>query len=152
MSEITHKPDDRKQELLLLGQIHGMVQSLQGSLEQQSRRMDQMEERQEDRHRSSERRMEQMEERQQERHQANELRMEQAEIRQQERHKANDLRMDRTEARQEERHNAIDSRLRVVEQKAAVAGAISGSAVSIGIALAIEGVKQWLAGRGGLGQ
>ena len=36
-------------------------------------------------------------------------------------------------------------------QQAAVAGAVSGSAVSIGIALAIEGVKQWL-GRGGAGQ
>lgn len=45
----------------------------------------------------------------------------------------------------------VVKRLRVVEQKAAVAGAISGSAVSIGIALAIEGVKQWL-GRGGAGQ
>ncbi len=134
MSETSQKLDDRKQELLLLGQIHGMVQSLQGSLEQQSRRMDQMEARQE------------------ERHKANEQRMEQTEARQQERHKANEQRMDRAEERQEERHNAIDARLRVVEQKAAVAGAISGSAVSIGIALAIEGVKQWLAGRGGLGQ
>ncbi|MBF9263379.1 hypothetical protein I4I83_01180 [Acidovorax cattleyae] len=133
MSDPTTKPDDRKQELLLLGQIHGMVQSLQNSLEQQTRRMDLMESRQEERHRS------------------NEMRMEQSEARQQERHKANELRMDRAEERQEERHNAIDARLRVVEQKAAVAGAISGSAVSIGIALAIEGVKQWL-GRGGLGQ
>lgn len=89
--------NDRKQELLLLGQIHGMVQSLQIGQDQQNRRMDKMEE------------------------------------------------------RQEERHNAIDKRLRVVEQKAAVAGAISGSAVSIGIALAIEGAKQFL-GRGGPGQ
>lgn len=53
--------------------------------------------------------------------------------------------------RQDARIDAIDKRLRMVEQKAAVAGAISGSAVSIGIALAIEGVKQWL-GRGGAGQ
>ena len=60
-------------------------------------------------------------------------------------------RIDALDQRMEERHNAIDKRLRVVEQKAAVAGAISGSAVSIGIALAIEGVKQWL-GRGGAGQ
>ena len=37
------------------------------------------------------------------------------------------------------------------EQKAAVAGALSGSAVTIGIALAIEGAKQWLS-RGGTGQ
>lgn len=62
-----------------------------------------------------------------------------------------DLRIDALDQRMEERHNAIDKRLRVVEQKAAVAGAISGSAVSVGIALAIEGVKQWLA-RGGAGQ
>lgn len=53
--------------------------------------------------------------------------------------------------RQDARMDAIDKRLRMVEQKAAVAGAISGSAVSIGIALAIEGVKQWLS-RGGAGQ
>ena len=59
-----------------------------------------------------------------------------------------DQRIDALDQRMEERHNAIDKRLRVVEQKAAVAGAVSGSAVSIGIALAIEGVKQWL-GRGG---
>lgn len=62
-----------------------------------------------------------------------------------------DARIDALDTRMEERHNAIDKRLRVVEQKAAVAGAISGSAVSIGIALAIEGVKQWLS-RGGAGQ
>ncbi len=53
--------------------------------------------------------------------------------------------------RQDKRMDTIDNRLRMVEQKAAVAGAISGSAASIGIALAIEGVKQWL-GRGGPGQ
>ncbi|MDP3887032.1 hypothetical protein [Hydrogenophaga sp.] len=62
-----------------------------------------------------------------------------------------DQRIDTLDARMEERHNSIDKRLRVVEQKAAVAGAISGSAVSIGIALAIEGAKQWL-NRGGSGQ
>ncbi|WP_226462679.1 hypothetical protein [Hydrogenophaga taeniospiralis] len=62
-----------------------------------------------------------------------------------------DQRIDALDQRMEERHNAIDERLRVVEQKAAVAGAISGSAVSIGIALAIEGAKQWLS-RGGTGQ
>ena len=62
-----------------------------------------------------------------------------------------DARIDALDQRMEERHNAIDKRLRVVEQKAAVAGAISGSAVSIGIALAIEGAKQWLS-RGGSGQ
>ena len=62
-----------------------------------------------------------------------------------------DQRIDALDQRMEERHNAIDKRLRVVEQKAAVAGAVSGSAVSIGIALAIEGVKQWMS-RGGAGQ
>lgn len=62
-----------------------------------------------------------------------------------------DQRIDALDQRMEERHNAIDKRLRVVEQKAAVAGAISGSAVSIGIALAIEGAKAWLS-RGGTGQ
>lgn len=50
--------------------------------------------------------------------------------------------------RMNERHDAIDARLRTVEQRAAVAGALGGSAVSIGIALAIEGVKHWLS-RGG---
>ncbi|WOI45862.1 hypothetical protein [Acidovorax sp. BLS4] len=133
MSDPTPKQDERRQELMLLGQIHGMVQSMQITLENQNRRMDKMEERQD------------------ERHKANELRLDQAEVRQQERHKANEARADRMEERQDERHNAIDARLRVVEQKAAVAGAISGSAVSIGIALVIEGVKQWLA-RGGPGQ
>lgn len=45
----------------------------------------------------------------------------------------------------EQKIDGLDARLRTVEKQAAVAGAISGSAVSIGIALAIEGVKQWLA-------
>lgn len=62
-----------------------------------------------------------------------------------------DLRIDALDQRMEERHAAIDQRLRVVEKQAAVSGAISGSAVSIGIALAIEGAKQWLS-RGGSGQ
>lgn len=44
---------------------------------------------------------------------------------------------------------SIDERLRTVEQKAAVTGAISGGAMSIGIALVIEGMKQWLASKGG---
>lgn len=52
-----------------------------------------------------------------------------------------DVRMDGLE----EKIDGLDARLRTVEKQAAVAGAISGSAVSIGIALAIEGVKQWLA-------
>lgn len=59
-----------------------------------------------------------------------------------------DTRIDALDKRMEERHDAIDARLRMVEQRAAVAGALGGSAVSIGIALAIEGVKQWMS-RGG---
>ena len=51
---------------------------------------------------------------------------------------------------QDERLDKIDDRLRVVEQRAAVAGALSGGAMSVGIALIIEGAKQWL-GRGGPG-
>jgi len=61
-----------------------------------------------------------------------------------------DVRLDALETRMQENHDSLDARLRTVEQKAAVAGAISGSAVSIGIALAIEGMKQWLS-RGGMG-
>lgn len=38
----------------------------------------------------------------------------------------------------------IEKRLRVVEQKAAVTGAISGGAISVGLALIIEGAKQWM--------
>ena len=59
-----------------------------------------------------------------------------------------DQRIDALDKRMDERHDAIDKRLRMVEQRAAVAGAVGGSAVSIGIALAIEGVKQWMS-RGG---
>ena len=59
-----------------------------------------------------------------------------------------DKRIAELDQRVDGRLNGIDKRLRVVEQKAAVTGAISGSAVSSGIALAIEGVKQWLS-RGG---
>lgn len=45
---------------------------------------------------------------------------------------------------------SMDERLRAVEQKAAVNGAISGGAMSIGVALVIEGLRQWL-NRGGTG-
>lgn len=51
--------------------------------------------------------------------------------------------------RQDGRLDNIDARLRTVEQKAAVTGAISGGAMSIGVALLIEGMKHWLAGKGG---
>lgn len=52
--------------------------------------------------------------------------------------------------RQDERLDKIDERLRTVEQKAAVIGAMSGGAMSLGVALIAEGIKQWL-GRGGPG-
>ena len=74
----------RTQELLLLGQIHGIVQGLRDGQEQQNQRLD-----------------------------------------------------------------GIDQRLRAVEQKAAVAGAVSGGAMAVGTALIIEGVKHWM--RGGAG-
>ena len=45
---------------------------------------------------------------------------------------------------QDQRLAAMDERLRTVEQKAAVSGAISGGAISIGLALIIEGAKQWM--------
>ncbi|MDP3612695.1 MAG: hypothetical protein Q8R98_12645, partial [Rubrivivax sp.] len=38
---------------------------------------------------------------------------------------------------------SIDTRLRTQEQKAAAAGAVSGGVVSVGIALLIEGLKNW---------
>lgn len=49
---------------------------------------------------------------------------------------------------QDVRLDAIDGRLRAVEQKAAITGAVSGGAMSIGVALLIEGGKQWLATKG----
>ena len=56
---------------------------------------------------------------------------------------AND-RLDRIETQQ----GKIDERLRVVEQRAAVVGAVSGGAMALGTALIAEGLKYWL-GRGG---
>ena len=50
---------------------------------------------------------------------------------------------------QDQRLDGIEERLRTVEQKAAVSGAISGGAISVGIALIIEGGKQWLREKGG---
>jgi hypothetical protein len=46
---------------------------------------------------------------------------------------------------QDTRLDGIEERLRTVEQKAAVTGAISGGAISVGLALIIEGAKQWMA-------
>lgn len=95
MSAPSEKDRDRTQELLLLGQIHGMVQGLKDGQEAANRRIDQM------------------------------------------------------SNRMNERLDGIDGRLRQVEQKAAVAGAVSGGAMAVGTALIIEGIKTWL--HGGMG-
>jgi len=58
-------------------------------------------------------------------------------------------RIDALTDRMNERMDGIDDRLRQVEQKAAVAGAVSGGTIAVGTALIIEGVKIWL--RGGMG-
>lgn len=83
-------PTDRSHELLLLGQIHGIVQALRDGQKVTNERLDQV-----------------------------------------------DRRID-----------GMDGRLRVVETKAAVngtiSGAVSGSAVSIGIVLIVEALKDWL--------
>lgn len=42
------------------------------------------------------------------------------------------------------RIDKIDDRLRVVEQRSAAVGAVSGGAMAIGVALIIEGLKQWV--------
>lgn len=59
-----------------------------------------------------------------------------------------DKRMESLENRFDQRFDSVDSRLRTVERKAAVAGALSGSAMAVGTALMIEGIKQWMANRG----
>ena len=104
--------NDRKQELLMLGEIHGIVKSIQAGQQQLSNRMDQ------------------------------------SDARQEERHKQHNERMDRMEERQEERHESLDKRLREVEKKAAVAGALSGGAIAIGTTLVVEGLKQFVMGKG----
>ena len=43
---------------------------------------------------------------------------------------------------------SIDKRVRAVEQKAAVAGAVSGGVVSVGIGLITAVAREWLSGRG----
>lgn len=67
-----------------------------------------------------------------------------------------DVRMDRQESairdlaeRQDNNHKELEARVRTLEQRAAVAGAISGGAVSIGVALLIEKAKAWMASGGG---
>jgi len=61
-----------------------------------------------------------------------------------------DARIDALDKRFNERMDGIETRLRDVEKKSAVVGAVSASAVSVGMALIIEGVKQWWNG-GGIG-
>ena len=46
-----------------------------------------------------------------------------------------------------QRVDKVDDRLRVVEQRSAVMGAVSGGAMAIGIQLIIESLKAW-AGKG----
>ena len=90
MSAPDERDRDRTQELLLLGQIHGLVQALKDGQGVTNGRIDELS-------------------------------------------KRVDTRLD-----------SIDSRLRKVEQKAAVAGAVSGGAMAVGTALIIEGVKHFL--------
>lgn len=97
--------DSRTQELLLLGQIHGLVQALKDGQDATNRRLDEQSTRFDER--------------------------------------LNDM-----SQRFDERLDHIDGRLRAVEQKAAVAGAVSGGAMAIGTALIIEGIKQYMRGNG----
>lgn len=46
------------------------------------------------------------------------------------------------------RLDKMDERLRTVEQRSAAVGAVSGGAMAIGVALIVEGMKQWVK-RGG---
>lgn len=57
-----------------------------------------------------------------------------------------DAKLNALEGQLTQRMDKLDDRLRTVEQKAAAAGAISGTAVSVGMALIIEGLKHWIAG------
>lgn len=61
-----------------------------------------------------------------------------------------DERIKELDERVDQRLNAIDDRLRDVEKKAAVAGALSGSAMAVGTALVIEGIKQYVMRNGGM--
>jgi hypothetical protein len=62
--------------------------------------------------------------------------------------KALEERIDKRMGTMEANVGGIDKRLRTVEQKAAVIGAVSGGAMSFGVALIVEGVKAWLASGG----
>ncbi|KTT21890.1 hypothetical protein [Pseudacidovorax intermedius] len=88
---------DRRQELILLGRIHGLVESLKTGQD------------------------------------------------------VTNMRIDDLAKRFDARLDGIDARLRTVEQRAAVAGAVSGGAMAVGTALILEGLKMWLRGSGGGG-
>lgn len=95
MSAPAESDRNRTQELIMLGEIRGLVQSLVVGQQQTNQRVDDL------------------------------------------------------AKRMDERLDGIDGRLRQVEQKAAVAGAVSGGAMAVGTALVIEGLKIWM--RGGPG-
>lgn len=109
-------PNNRTQELILLGEIKGLVQGLKSGQDLQAKRLDQLDQ-------NVQERFSQVEERFDEKFGALETKF--------------DAKLD-----------SIDGRLRTVEQKAAVMGALSGGAMSVGVALIVEGVKAWL-NRGG---
>lgn len=96
--------EDTKQ-LLLLGEIKGIVEGLKGAQEQNTRELQT-------------------------------LRAEQA------------AKIDTLRTEVNGRFERIDERLRAQEQRSAVVGAVSGGAMSIGVALIVEGIRQWLK-RGG---
>lgn len=103
--DTNHPSPSRTQELLLLGQIHGLVQALKTGQDVQNTRISDLD-------------------------------------------KKLDSRIDDLEAKIDVRLVGIDARLRHVEQRAAVAGALSGGAMAIGTALIIEGIKTYI-GHGG---
>lgn len=59
-----------------------------------------------------------------------------------------DKRMDALDAKIDSNHKELDGRLRSVEQKAAVVGAVGGTAAGLGVALIVEGFRSWLRGGG----
>lgn len=105
---------NRTQELILLGEIKGIVQGLKDGQDQQSKRIDGLDS-------TVNKRIDGLED-------------------------TINTRVDGVQSAVKD----MDTRLRTVEQKSAVIGAVSGGAMSIGVALIIEGMKQWL-GRGGAG-
>jgi hypothetical protein len=60
---MSEQNNDRRQELLLLGQIHGLVQSLRDGQEQQNTRMDRMEKRMEEHYNGLDARLREVEKR-----------------------------------------------------------------------------------------